>query len=74
MAYLDLLDVWIEERPACREWWARVQTLPSFIAAIPDKVPEAEFATMKTFGGAIRARVVERLAEYRRLPRAQATA
>ena len=26
MAYLNLLDIWIADRPACREWWARVQT------------------------------------------------
>ena len=72
MAYLGLLDVWIDARPATREWWGRVQTLPSFIASIPDKVPAADFDAMKTFGGAIRARVAERLAEYRRLPKAAA--
>jgi glutathione S-transferase len=67
MAYLDLLDVWIGDRPATREWWAAAQTLPSFVASIPQKVPAADFTAMKTFGGAIRARVAERLAEYRRL-------
>lgn len=72
MAYLGLLDVWIDDRPATREWWDEVQTLPSFIASIPDKVPAADFDAMKTFGGAIRARVAERLAEYRRLPKAAA--
>ena len=65
MAYLDLLDVWVSERPATREWWGRVQTLPSFIASIPDKVPAVDFDAMKTFGSAIRSRVAERLAEYR---------
>jgi len=72
MAYLDLLDVWVADRPATREWWARVETLPSFIASIPEKVPAADFDAMKTFGSAIRPRVAERLAEYRRLPRAAA--
>jgi glutathione S-transferase len=70
MAYLGLLDIWIDDRPATREWWGRVQTLPSFIASIPDKVPAADFDAMKTSGGAIRKRVAERLAEYRRLPKA----
>jgi glutathione S-transferase len=70
MAYLGLLDIWIDDRPATREWWGRVQTLPSFIASIPDKVPAADFDAMKTSGGAIRKRVTERLAEYRRLPKA----
>jgi glutathione S-transferase len=72
MAYLDLLDVWIAERPACREWWARAQARASFIASIPEKVPEADFTAMKNSGGALRTRVAERLAEYRRLPRAAA--
>jgi glutathione S-transferase len=72
MAYLDLLEVWITDRPATREWWARVQTLPSFIASIPEKVPAADFDAMRTSGSAIRSRVAERLAEYRGLPKAVA--
>ena len=67
MAYLDLLDVWIADRPATRDWWTRAQTLPSFASSIPQKVPAADFDAMKTFGGAIRPRVAERLTEYRHL-------
>lgn len=70
VAYLGLLDVWIADRPATREWWGRVQTLPSFVASIPDKVSAADFEAMKTSGSTIRARVAERLADYRRLPKA----
>jgi len=72
LAYLDLLDVWIAERPAAQSWWRRAQALPSFVAAILEKVPAADFAVMKSSGGAIRPRVAERLAEYRRLPKAAA--
>ena len=72
MAYLDLLDIWIADRAACRAWWERVQARPSFIASIPGKVSPADFDGMKTFGSAIRNRVAERLAEYRRLPKAAA--
>lgn len=72
IAYLDLLDVWIAERPAVQDWWRRVQALPSFIAAIPEKVPAADFDAMRTSGARIRPRVAERLAEYRRLPKATA--
>jgi ganglioside-induced differentiation-associated protein 1 len=72
LAYLDLLDVWIADRPAARAWWHRVQALPSFIASIPQKVPAADFDAMKKFGGAIRPRVAARLAEYRQLPKAAA--
>jgi glutathione S-transferase len=72
MAYLHLLEVWIAARPATQAWWQRVQTLPSFVAAVPEKVPAADFEAMKTSGAAIRPAVAERLAEYRRLPRAAA--
>ena len=65
MAYLNLLDAWIADRPATRDWWRRVQTIPSFVASIHEKVPAADFESMKTFGSAIRPRVEERLAEYR---------
>jgi glutathione S-transferase len=70
LAYLDLLEVWLAERPAIGDWWMRVQSLPSFIASIPEKLSAADFDDMKTFGSGIRSRVAERLAEYRRLPRA----
>lgn len=70
LAYLDLLEVWLAERPAIGDWWMRVQSLPSFIASIPEKLSAADFDDMKTFGRGIRSRVAERLAEYRRLPRA----
>ncbi len=67
IAYLDLLDIWIADRPAARDWWVRAQSLPSFAASIPQKVPATDFEAMKTFGGAIRSRVADRLSEYRRL-------
>ena len=72
LAYLDLLDVWIAGRPATREWWRRVQVLPSFLAAIPHKTTAEDVAFMKTFGSCIRERVAERLDEYRSLLRAAA--
>jgi glutathione S-transferase len=72
LAYLDLLEIWIADRKATRDWWRRVQALPSFIASIPEKVSAADVDAMKTFGGAIRARVAERLAEYRQVCKAAA--
>ena len=64
MAYLDLLEVWIANRPAVRDWWARVQQRPSFVASIPDKVPAKDFEEMKLHGGRIRERVAARREEY----------
>jgi glutathione S-transferase len=72
MAYLDLLDVWIAERPASQDWWRRVQALPSFAASIPQKLGAEDFLAMKTFGSPIRQRVAERREEYRSLPKAAA--
>jgi glutathione S-transferase len=72
LAYLDLLDVWVADRPATQDWWRRVQALPSFTASISKKVSAADFDAMKKFGGAIRPRVAARLAEYRQLPKAAA--
>jgi glutathione S-transferase len=70
MAYLDLLEVWLEGRPAAQAWWQRVAVLPSFVASVPEKVPAADFEAMKKFSGALRPRVAERLAEYRRVMKA----
>jgi glutathione S-transferase len=64
LAYLDLLDVWIADRPAVRAWWTRVQAVPSFQAAVSAKLSDTDVAAMKTFGGKIRDRVAERRVEY----------
>jgi glutathione S-transferase len=72
LAYLDLLDVWLAERPAARDWWQRVQNLPSFAASISKKLASEDFSAMKTFGSRIRERVAERREAYRRLPKAAA--
>lgn len=72
LSFLELLDVWTAERPAVQAWWARVQSLASFKAAIPAKMTDVDFATMKTSGARIRARVAERRADYLRLPKAAA--
>jgi glutathione S-transferase len=72
IGYLDLLDLWIADRPATKAWWARAQALPSFKAAIPDKLTDADITAMNTFGGKIRERVGERRQEYLRRPKAAA--
>src|SRR6185503_6270264 len=69
IAYLDLLEVWIAARPAARDWWQRVQQLPSFVSSIPAKLGSEDFDAMKTFGARIRPRVAERRDEYLKLMR-----
>jgi glutathione S-transferase len=69
LAYLDLLEVWIDKRPAAQSWWQRVQALPSFEASIPLKLTQQDFGAMKSSGNRIRQRVAERRAEYLRQPK-----
>jgi glutathione S-transferase len=64
LAYLQILDVWADSRPHCRAWWARVQRLPSFRAAIRDPLTEMEMETMATSGARIRDRVNARRTEH----------
>jgi len=64
MAYLDLLDIWIEHRPHCQEWWSMAQARPSFASSIPGKLTDADMRAMKSFGSRIRQRVAEQRTEY----------
>ena len=62
--FLDLLHVWIADRPKVKDWWRRVQTLPAFISQVAAKTTPEDAANMKKYGGAIAGRVGERRAEY----------
>jgi glutathione S-transferase len=62
--YLNLLDVWIAERPQVQAWWARARVRPSFLSAVVDALTEAEVAEMRESGTKIRARVGERRADH----------
>ncbi|MCC2097935.1 MAG: glutathione S-transferase family protein [Hyphomicrobiales bacterium] len=69
LAYLDLLDVWIRDRPATQDWWARSRELGSFKVSISDQLKDAEIEEMKTFGSRIRDRVEAHREHYLRQPR-----
>jgi len=62
--YLNLLDLWIAERPHVQAWWARAQALPSFKSEIANALTDAEVASMHASGTKIRARVGEQRAAY----------
>ncbi len=62
--YLDLLEVWIKDRPNVQAWWGRVQKLPAFRSQVAAKTSAEDATDMKKFGGAIRERVRERRDEY----------
>jgi glutathione S-transferase len=62
--YLDLLDVWIADRPHVRDWWERSRARASYITAIPDMLTADDVAEMRNSGIKIKQRVGERRAEY----------
>lgn len=68
LAYLDLLDVWVAERPLVRGWWQRVQTVASFGKSVSGLLTPAEMTAMATCGGRIKQRVAERRQAYLELP------
>ncbi len=54
LSYLNLLDVWITQRPHVAAWWTQAQARPSFQYAVPDQLSRSEIEDMARFGGAIR--------------------
>jgi glutathione S-transferase len=69
LAYLNLLDIFIDERPRVQAWWARSKELLSYKQAIPDMLDEEDLSTMRISGtkirGQIRARREEHLTQHK---------
>ncbi len=63
MEYLNLLDLWIRDRPRTQAWWQRIKSRPSF-AVIDERLTKEEKDHMWKYGSLIRNRVGERLQEY----------
>lgn len=63
LAYLNLLDLWLAERPLSLGWWNRVQARPSF-GVIADRVTQEEKDEMWKHGSAIRSRIAEKRDQY----------
>lgn len=63
--YLNLLDIWITDRPLVQAWFARAQALPSFATAITAWLTETDLSAMHLHGSAIRTPVAAQLAAYR---------
>jgi ganglioside-induced differentiation-associated protein 1 len=64
--YLGLIDLWIEDRPRVKHWWALARDWPSFKSGLRDLISESEFSEMKTHGPKIAGDVAEIIAEVRR--------
>lgn len=64
LAYLDLLDVWLGDRPEVGQWWERTKSLPSFKAAVSDALTAADVAAMNASGTRIKDRIRTKRIEY----------
>ena len=62
--YLNLLDLWLGDRPEVRRWWERVQSMPSFKAAVSDTLSADEIAAMNGSGTQIKDRIRAKRTEY----------
>lgn len=74
LAYLNMLDIFISERPRVQAWFERSKALSSYRRAIPDMLDDDDLSTMMTSGtkirDQIRARREEHLAQYKTAPHA----
>jgi len=57
--YLGLLDLWTENRPRVKEWWALASEWPSFRSGLRDLISETELTEMRTHGPKIASDVAE---------------
>lgn len=62
--YLNLLDIWIAERPRVQDWWMRAKARASTVEAIDKRLVQDEIDEMKTYGTAIRDAIAQRREEY----------
>jgi glutathione S-transferase len=64
LAYLNLLDLWLGDRPLTQAWWVGVQKLPAFESAVTAPLTATEREAMHGFGSKIRQRAGERRDDY----------
>jgi glutathione S-transferase len=65
--YLGLLDLWTDNRPLVRRWWAHASAWPSFKTGLYDLISEAEFTEMRTHGPTIRDGIAAHIAAIRQV-------
>lgn len=62
--YLNLLDIWLDDRPRVAEWWTRAKARPSADACIPGRLDEDDIRLMVESGSKLREAVAAKRAEY----------
>ena len=74
LEYLNLLDIFIGERPLIQKWWEQSKALASYKQAIPNMLTNDDLGAMMSAGSKIReqirARREEHLAQYKTAPHA----
>jgi glutathione S-transferase len=61
--YLNLIDVWIADRPRVIAWWERARSRPSFSAAIAAPLSQEQVEAMSSSGSRIRDQIATKHAD-----------
>lgn len=64
LEYLNMLDIFIDERQRVQVWWARSKELSSYQKAIPEMLDDEDLSTMRISGTKIRERIRARREEH----------
>ena len=64
LEYLDLLDVWTQDKLNTNNWWQRIKQRPSYAKAISDPLTEVEIANMKNSGSKIKGKIKDIINPY----------
>lgn len=64
LEYLNMLDIWIEDRPKVIDWHKRIQARPSYQKEVVDWIKQDEWAEMHDAGTRNKARIAEMRADY----------
>lgn len=59
LEYLNLLDVWTQDKINTNNWWQRIKQRPSYAKAISGPLKEIEIVDMKTFGSKIKSKIAQ---------------
>ena len=62
--FLDLINIWTDQRPRVKAWWAQAKKRASAVACIPARLNEDDVATMKQYGRKLRNAVTAKREEY----------
>ncbi|MBT3550010.1 MAG: glutathione S-transferase family protein [Rhodospirillaceae bacterium] len=64
LEFLNLLDIWLQERPLTRAWWALALERPSTNAAIRAPMADKDWEDMQKYGGQLRGEITRIRDDY----------